>query len=30
LAGRLAEKLGALYLRIDTIERAIAEGDEAV
>ena len=30
LTRQLAEKLGAVYLRIDTIERAIAAGDEAV
>ena len=30
LARQLAEKLGAVYLRIDTIERAIAAGDQAV
>ena len=29
LARQLAEKLGAVYLRIDTIERAVADGDEA-
>ena len=28
-ARQLAEKLGAVYLRIDTIERAVADGDEA-
>ena len=28
-ARQLAEKLGADYLRIDTIERAVADGDEA-
>jgi predicted kinase len=30
LARQLARKLGAVYLRIDTIERAVADGDEAV
>lgn len=30
LARQLAERLGAVYLRIDTIERAIAAGNEAV
>ena len=30
LARKLAERLGAIYLRIDTIERAIAESDGAV
>jgi len=29
LARQLAETLGAVYLRIDTIERAIADSDEA-
>ena len=28
-ARQLAEKLGAAYLRIDTIKRAVADGDEA-
>jgi len=30
LARKLAERLGATYLRIDTIERAIAESDDAI
>jgi predicted kinase len=30
LARQLADKLSAVYLRIDTIERAIADGEEAV
>src|SRR5262249_21876653 len=30
LARKLAERLGAIYLRIDTIERAIAQSDDAV
>jgi predicted kinase len=30
LARQLADKLNAVYLRIDTIERAIADGEEAV
>src|SRR5262249_1603699 len=30
LARQLAEKLGAVYLRIDSIELAIAVGDEAI
>jgi predicted kinase len=30
LARQLAEELGAVYLRIDTIERAIAAGDETI
>jgi predicted kinase len=29
LARQLAEKLGVVYLRINTIERAVADGDEA-
>jgi predicted kinase len=29
LARQLAQELGAVYLRIDTIERAIADGDAA-
>jgi len=30
LARTLAEKLGAVYLRVDTIESAIAAGNEAI